>query len=543
MIVQQYSSKETRMRLRTILSHLGARDFAIRGERALEHDMVACPDGPHGQEPCLVALCNLAAYEHEGIPKDFGGTLIVDCGEAIPSTLLVPPERVVAIVSDLDSDALAQAFADVPRRAALLSLAMEQVFKVFLESYDLQRYANGLHWVLDNPLIILNTDHRLLATAGDFPAEREDVLREIEQGYLLEEVNDQMEADGVLAKVRHSRHSVITENTRYGQRWVTSIIYNRHLETGRLDILEQDQPVDEAYLELVDYASALCGLLIDRLGMAGGRAGAGSSVLTDILKGSFVNEKTMRSQLALTSVPLDEDYVLVAIAREDGGRINQTRLGERLGQAMRHLIWAPYKDVVVALVAIGVRETSGYDSYDRAERRLLKSRRFLTLLEHNELRAFVSEPFDELGLAPERVEQCLGLRDARLPSDVAGITMLWHHRYVVAASMAKTFGELDLLIDKRVIAMALYDRDHGTDYLATAKSSVLHPGSPGEAAKALNVHRNTYFYRINKVAELFYLDLKNGEDRLAVSFSTRILEGMGERIFSGATDRYRAIAP
>ena len=54
--------------------------------------------------------------------------------------------------------------------------------------------------------------------------------------------------------------------------------------------------------------------------------------------------------------------------------------------------------------------------------------------------------------------------------------------------------------------------------------SVRYPGSPAEAAAALSVHRNTYFYRMNKVRELFFIDLKDGEDRLALSFSAQVME-------------------
>ena len=54
--------------------------------------------------------------------------------------------------------------------------------------------------------------------------------------------------------------------------------------------------------------------------------------------------------------------------------------------------------------------------------------------------------------------------------------------------------------------------------------SVRFPGSPAEAASALSVHRNTYFYRMNKVKELFFVDLKDGEDRLALSFTAQVLE-------------------
>ena len=73
--------------------------------------------------------------------------------------------------------------------------------------------------------------------------------------------------------------------------------------------------------------------------------------------------------------------------------------------------------------------------------------------------------------------------------------------------------------------MSLYDRDHGTSYLDTACQTVENPGSPAEAARALNVHRNTYFYRVNKINEQFFIDLRNGEDRLAVAFFMRYMGG------------------
>ena len=44
------------------------------------------------------------------------------------------------------------------------------------------------------------------------------------------------------------------------------------------------------------------------------------------------------------------------------------------------------------------------------------------------------------------------------------------------------------------------------------------------------MHRNTYFYRVNKIAELFYLDLRNGDDRLAVAFSTQVLASLGDHV-------------
>ena len=62
-----------------------------------------------------------------------------------------------------------------------------------------------------------------------------------------------------------------------------------------------------------------------------------------------------------------------------------------------------------------------------------------------------------------------------------------------------------MMLDKRVVAMYRYDRAHGTSDFDTAVVSVLYPGAPGVSADVLCVRRNTYFYRIGKIRELFDL--------------------------------------
>ena len=153
-------------------------------------------------------------------------------------------------------------------------------------------------------------------------------------------------------------------------------------------------------------------------------------------------------------------------------------------------------------------------------------------LEHNDMRAFVSEPFSDVMEVRARLKQCILLDEADVleRSSRQRVVFFWEHRFQVVASVFKGLGYSDMLLDKRVVAMARYDREHGSSYLETAVMSVRFPGSPAEAAEALSVHRNTYFYRVNKIGELFKLDLKDGDDRLALSFTARVLEALGENV-------------
>lgn len=516
------------MKLRTVLSQLKATAHVEGPLVSMDDEVIVFP-GDEAIDPIPELLTLSLDPKGASVSSDYGMKLVY-MGTSLPEGQLRPAERVVCFASPLSKEEVEQGFVLLPKVHVYLELQQKRIFRAFQVSYDVQRFADELYAILGNPLMIVNSDRRLLASAGDFPDERADVIEEIEQGYISEEVDAEMEAAGILDDVRHAGHSIISENARFGQRWVTSVISYHHMEMGRLDLLEQDHVINDADLELVDFATLLAGILIDRLGLAGKRAGSGSSVLDDILGSELANEKTMRAQLALSSMPLDDTYAVIVLSGErELPRAHLQRIALRVTRAFRNSLWTILDGRLVVMVALGARTCSGWDAYQRAERVFGQRKRFVGALEQNGLTAYVCEPFEQLSLAHIRYEQALDLMRADVERE-GSIVYLWHHRYEVIASLAQSFGQVDLSLDKRVVAMSLYDHDHGTSYLDTACRTVEFPGSPSEAAKALNVHRNTYFYRVNKIAELFFLDLRTGEDRLAVAYSTRMLSGMGGKL-------------
>lgn len=519
------------MKLRTVLNELECGEARVGRDGLLDVDVILTPE--YGANiPADARLLRLCRYEDlaAGRVKATGArqVMLAHAGSKLPEGVRVAGD-VVVVEHRLSYEDLRMAFLDLPARAAVLELRRDKMFDAFLSSYDLVQFARRSSAVLGNPVIISNADNRLLATAGEFPADAADVQEVLSQGYVSEAVNSELEADGIVAAVRHARHSIISSVPRYGRHWVTSIIYYHHLEMGRYDVMESDRPITGFDLELVDYAAQLAGIMIERLGAAGERVGAGSSVLSDLVEGSFVNEQTLRAQVLMTHLPLDVSYVLLVVTgQRNADKDYHARIGTMAARAVRNCLWCAREDCLVMLAPIGKNESAGYDDYARARRLLGSNKAFTGMLANNELSAYVSEPFDELAKCPGRLRQAADLSCALADRAPAGsIRYFWEHRFAAIAKVAGSPDALEAMLDKRVVAMADYDREHGTAYLQTAIMSVRYPGSPAEAAAALNVHRNTYFYRMNKVRELFFIDLKDGDDRLALSFSASIMEAGG----------------
>jgi DNA-binding PucR family transcriptional regulator len=51
-----------------------------------------------------------------------------------------------------------------------------------------------------------------------------------------------------------------------------------------------------------------------------------------------------------------------------------------------------------------------------------------------------------------------------------------------------------------------------------------YPDNPTKAAEELFIHKNTLFYRIGKIKELFPIDLSNGEERLKIHLTLKLIE-------------------
>lgn len=516
------------MKLRTVVNELACDAIWPARPELLDDNVLLTPE--YGSttpgDMRFVRLCRLEDYLSGAVVAGERELLLVHAGPQIPEDLS-PVGDVVAIAHPSSYEDLRALFLDLPSRIAVLELLRERMFNAFLGSYDLAQFARRASEVLGNPVIVLNSDQRVLATAGEFPEDALDVQEVLAQGYISETVNADMEADGIITGVRRAHHSILAFSSRYGRSWVTSMVYFHHLEMGRFDVMEKDRRISGIDLELIDYASQLAGILIDRLGAAGERVGFGSSVLHDLVTGGFVNEKTMRAQLMVTHLPLDGSYVMVALAGQRGAdRDYLARVGSIVARTLRQCLWCIEEGLLCVIVPIGAGEGVGFDDYARAMRRVGSNSALVAALDNNALTAYVSEPFDEVGRASARLDECRLLMQARSPRSHGRVSYFWENRFRALAAAAGTPERVEMMLDKRVVAMAAYDREHGTSYLETAIMSVRHPGSPAEAAAALSVHRNTYFYRMNKVRELFFIDLKDGADRLALSFSAQVMEAM-----------------
>lgn len=92
----------------------------------------------------------------------------------------------------------------------------------------------------------------------------------------------------------------------------------------------------------------------------------------------------------------------------------------------------------------------------------------------------------------------------------------------------------EMLADYSLRTILRYDRENGTQYFATLRSYLINERSIPKTASALIIHRTTLTYRLEKIQELFSLNLDDPYQRLYLLMSLFLLDseeytGTGKR--------------
>ena len=69
-----------------------------------------------------------------------------------------------------------------------------------------------------------------------------------------------------------------------------------------------------------------------------------------------------------------------------------------------------------------------------------------------------------------------------------------------------------------------YDIEHKTEYIKTLRTYFKNNRSASMTSKALYIHKSTFFYRLDKMIDLFHLHLENADSLFAYEFSLRLLD-------------------
>jgi len=234
-----------------------------------------------------------------------------------------------------------------------------------------------------------------------------------------------------------------------------------------------------------------------------------SYFLADLLSGKLQNQKSIEQRMKILNWKMYKYFQLVVINDPKNG-LQEDKI-QFIGSEVRNIIsdcrWTYYKKDFVLFLSRPSEEMT--TQHERME-----FRRFIS---ENKLSAGVSSAFLSLHDTFRYYTQALRSSDSGGRINHGGGVFYYDEMlpYCIAMLLSKRY-DLGDFRPACLEKIQCYDEENGTCLLETLEQYLLHVGDPVEASKALNIHRNTLLYRINKIKEFTGIDLGNGDERLKI---------------------------
>lgn len=402
--------------------------------------------------------------------------------------------------------------------AARISSGRSHLIEVLHSNQGLQAIVDKAYEILQNPIVVVDTSYKLLAMYRDASIEedRMDLEEQRTLGYMLKSNIDAMNRAHIYEQARAKGYPLYNKDQKASHGWITALVYIHGIEVGQIGVMDSRHPFTRVDFELIDFLCKTISLELQKSDFYRTNQGLMHSyLLSDLLDNQIHDSSAIEQRMASLGWDLTANLYIMLLT--DSARNFFDGKAQLITQQLHHLMpssrWVIYHGQIVFLVR--------YDDPSL----IMHNEELRHYLEINHLSAAVSNRFDDIINIKKYYNQAAKAYEFghRLAPD----QQLFFYDDYIFYHMGQIVAENHDIKDfyhPGVVAIDAYDRKHGTNFLETLKLYLTYIDQPAAIAEKLFIHKNTVFYRINKLKEQFHLALDNGDDRFKIHMTIKLME-------------------
>lgn len=398
---------------------------------------------------------------------------------------------------------------------------IERLLTALLSNNGLQHLIEEAGAVLENPVFMVDTGFRYIAQspgALDDDSVYATILREeLEHGYILE--------SGV-AYIRRERIDQITStlttpyylyNDLLQCGIYVSAVRVHSVEVAHIAMLEKNHPFTEAdyrlFLRLVGFASQE---VQKNAFYSENKGQLFSYLLRDLLESEHPNEQSVTRRLNILKYELGSSFFMAVILAGEGAASIQGLevLKAQLHPVLSGHIYAFYENTLV--VFFNFKEVNAIPP------QIVE--RLTECAQQNGCGIGLSHCFG--AITEVRRYYLQARRSAQLGREQHAGGVFFYQDYVWADMLELCKGSRKLIefCHPGILRLLEYDRENGSQLLATLYVYLENPFNPQRVASILFIHKNTMFYRLDKIRAILGSALKSGAEMFQFHLSFRVLQ-------------------
>jgi len=409
-----------------------------------------------------------------------------------------------------------------------LALSLKDFVDAFCRNLGLQYLIDKAREIIGHPMVVHDMGFKILATSYDAHEMVDFVVSENGNKYINEETIQLIRSRNLTEKVRKKGSAEYIQKSEPSRGTILSLIKVDGIEIAQFAVYEVDIKFEEIHFKLIDKISQLLAVELQKNNAFNiEKRLIPNYVLIDLLEGKSMDEDIIRKKLHYLNWVKEQDLYIMVIS-DKSNRTLDTKIVSVI-PVLKDFIplsnCVVYQSDIVAFIPQKLYQGLSPDS----------TTHFIIFLENNDLRAGISLKFSKLS-------------DCKRYYSQATESLAIGKRLNITLSNFKetSFNILSDLITSKydfmdfchpaILQLMDFDIENKTSLLLTLQYYLEYISSPNEAAKMLYIHRNTLFYRINKIKGLTGVELKGASEISQLYFSIKLLNINGVGMVSNKPD-------
>lgn len=399
--------------------------------------------------------------------------------------------------------------------------AMNHLIYTVINNKGLQAIIDEAFKTIKSPIVIIDNSYKILAMNKEINQVSEKFKLQHELGYLLEENLEDIKNAKIYEVMRKTKLPYYSTDPKTGLTWINSLVYVYGLEAAHLGVIETERKFTAQDQEFISFLCNLISLELQKNDSYIRNYGIMHNLfLSELLDGVISSPSLIDIRSRQLEWQSSGNFCIMTLFDKGNLFFNKkaATIGEYFRPFFQNIKWAVYDNKIVFLLTLKENNLSAV---------LENNQTILNYLKDNSMVAAFSNVFRELKGTANAYRQSLKAFELgeKLDND-----MLYHFyiNYIcndIGAILSQST-DISSFYNEKVIAIANYDQEKKSSFIKTLDEYLTHIDDPNTAAKHLYIHRNTLFYRINKMQNLFGINLNDGLERLHIHLSIKFLENL-----------------
>ena len=383
---------------------------------------------------------------------------------------------------------------------------------------NITAFLNQIAHILGNPVVVHDTSFRILYESSNI----EKMIGTSGSGFCKTEYLSSYTIDFIKREIKYDsdcQAPVIIERQDIGKRLIHCPIYSDNILIAVVNILELNTVFSNDTLELTELFCKYFGLIIkDDKRFLYSMGILHEQFFKDLLA-ETTNDNHFLTRRASDLGLTFEKYNYVGIIIHKGRNLSVSKIfsiAADLNNILNIKLCTNYQSQILILL-----------SHDQPE--ALTDTQLTDLnafLSRSSLTMVISHSFKNIQECRMHYHQALNLfRSVSTLDNNRNRILLFNDNLI---SQLLMYSEQNIprneVISHKLLFYSEYDRQHNTEFVLTIKEYVRNLMHINDTAAALNIHKNTLFYRLKKIQELYPIDFEDHEVLFQLMLSFKVQE-------------------